>query len=437
MRDDFGVIRRTAFLSATVAVLLAPAAAASNRVVETPIPTPDSRPVGITPGPGGYVWFTEGLADKIGRLRPGGRVEEVATTAESHPRGTSDGPAWITAGPEGDIWFTQSNPAGISRLTPDGLLTEFRLPIEPRRPIGIALGSDGNLWFADRWGSIWKATPGGQLMQFPVVGPSNYEPNGIVAGPDGALWFTAAQGFIGRLTTTGAETRFPLPPSAGPLRHIAVGADGNLWFTEERARCVVGWCGRIGRITPEGRITQFTVPTEEARPVGITTGPDGNVWFTERHADTIGRITPAGRIVEFPLPTDMSRPFGITAGPGNEIWFTETWANAIGRIRPGGLGIEVAQATAYAHRGIVRVRLACSGGRSASRCDGILRITAGGHAIARNPYSLLTEATRAFSVRLNRRGRAVLGRRPKLEAEVSAGVAGGQRGERMVLLVGD
>ena len=120
------------------------------------------------------------------------------------------------------MWFTQGNPSGVGHVGPGGLLTEFRLPAEPRKPISIALGPDGNVWFTDRWGAIWRATPDGRLTEFPVQGPINYEPNGIAAGPDGALWFTA-RGFIGRLTTDGQERRFPVPSGSGNLRQITAG----------------------------------------------------------------------------------------------------------------------------------------------------------------------------------------------------------------------
>ena len=90
------------------AALAGPAAAKSPRMVEYPIPTPESKPVGIAAGPEGAMWFAEGAADKIGRVGPGGQVEEVASTPQSFPGG-ANGPAWIAAGPAG----TCGSPRGI------------------------------------------------------------------------------------------------------------------------------------------------------------------------------------------------------------------------------------------------------------------------------------------------------------------------------------
>ena len=69
---------------------------------------------------------------------------------------------------------------------------------------------------------------------------------------------------------------------------VAVGPDGNLWFTEFSGN-------RIGRITPQGVVTEFSAGIGPgAGPNAITAGPDGNLWFTENLVDRIGRITPAG-----------------------------------------------------------------------------------------------------------------------------------------------
>lgn len=62
---------------------------------------------------------------------------------------------------------------------------------------------------------------------------------------------------------------------------IALGPEGNLWFTESHA-------GRIGEINPITHETSdFETPTA---PSGIATGADGNLWFTEYESNRIGEI---------------------------------------------------------------------------------------------------------------------------------------------------
>jgi streptogramin lyase len=121
--------------------------------------------------------------------------------------------------------------------------------------------------------------------------------------------------------STGAQvvTEFSAGISAGSApRHITLGPDGNLWFTELDG-------SRIGRITPSGVVTEFSAGiTANAQPFSITAGPDGNLWFVERGLNRIGRITPAGVVTEFSAGISAGAQLtGITAGPDGNLWFTE------------------------------------------------------------------------------------------------------------------
>ncbi|MCX6021186.1 MAG: Ig-like domain-containing protein, partial [Chloroflexi bacterium] len=150
-------------------------------------------------------------------------------------------------------------------------------------------------------------------------------PRQLALGSDGNIWFTEfGLNKIGRITTTGSVTEFALPAGSQPLG-ITSGPDGALWFTESGTN-------KIGQITTAGTITEFNVPTGAGLPNAITTGPDGALWFTEQSANKIGRITTAGVFTEFPIPTGNSQPMSITAGPDGALWFTEQLGNQIGRI---------------------------------------------------------------------------------------------------------
>jgi streptogramin lyase len=140
-----------------------------------------------------------------------------------------------------------------------------------------------------------------------------------------------------------AITEYPLPTADSFPTMIASGADGNLWFLEDRAH-------QIGKITPGGTITEYPVPNVgnfSVELVGISTGPDGNMWFTGRYGNpeqgtasgTIGRITPDGSIMEF-APPSHDYPYSIAAGPDGNLWFAEAWANKIGRINKSGVVLD-------------------------------------------------------------------------------------------------
>jgi virginiamycin B lyase len=167
------------------------------------------------------------------------------------------------------------------------------------------------------------------INEFPVPTASS-GPFQIAVGPDGNLWFTENRGNkIGEINpTTHAILEFPIPTANSGPDGITAGPDGNLWFTED--------ANKIGQINPTTHaIAEFPIPTAYSLPLVITGGPDGNLWFTEQDANQIGQINPTTHaIAEFPVPTARSTILGITAGPDGNLWFTERSASQIGQINP-------------------------------------------------------------------------------------------------------
>jgi virginiamycin B lyase len=285
---------------------------------EFPVPTPDSGPIGITAGPDGNLWFTEGIG-KIGRITPAGVITEFTVPT------TGSGPDGITAGPDGNLWFTEDQANQIGRITTAGVITEFAIPTANSRPDSITTGPDGNLWFtetAPAANQIGRITTAGLVTGEFLIPSPGAEPRGITAGPDGALWFAESGNpdAIGRITTSGTfSPATPFSVGNGPIS-IVTGPDGNLWFTEAIAK-------NVGRITPSGTVTTFAT---SGFPTEITTGPDGNLWFTE--GSQVAQITPTGALTEFSFPGDENDPRGITAGPNDTVWVAEHGANKIGEV---------------------------------------------------------------------------------------------------------
>jgi virginiamycin B lyase len=62
--------------------------AVAQTISEFPVPTPGSQPAGITTGPDGNLWFTETVANQIGRITTAGVIKEFPTPAAgSQPKG--------------------------------------------------------------------------------------------------------------------------------------------------------------------------------------------------------------------------------------------------------------------------------------------------------------------------------------------------------------
>ena len=101
---------------------------------------------------------------------------------------------------------------------------------------------------------------------------------------------------------------FPIPTAGSMPDGIALGLDGNLWFTEFAGN-------KIGMITPAGSVTEFPLPTnsqgQSSQPRVILRAPDGALWFTMTNDSRIGRITTAGQTSFFDTPTLSSGPEGL------------------------------------------------------------------------------------------------------------------------------
>ena len=113
---------------------------------------------------------------------------------------------------------------------------------------------------------------------------------------------------------------------------IAVGPDGNIWFTD------IDTVGTVGSFNPTTNATAyFSAPTAYSETWGITAGPDGNVWFTEQpntNEGTVGKIAQVNlttdAITEYTIPYASADPTAITPGPDGNLWFTDTGTNSIG-----------------------------------------------------------------------------------------------------------
>jgi virginiamycin B lyase len=310
----------------TLSVVAAtPAVANHGSVLSIFSDTSINLPSAITAGPDGALWFTDRAADAsplIGRISTDGSLS-------TYPYSGYEA-AGIAVGSDGAMWFG-AGPNSIGRITTAGVVTYYTDP-KIGNATAIAAGPDGALWFTDFGeGTIGRITTGGVVSSYSAGSGMDY-PDGITAGPDGALWFTNnpgmySQGSIGRITTDGVVTIFTDASMNQPVG-IVTGPDGALWFTN--------WGNSsIGRITTDGAVSNFKDPSIVA-PLRIAVGPDGALWFTNNLDNSIGRITTDG-VASDVTGTGISNPVGIVAGPDGALWFTNNGqgdqaSSSIGRV---------------------------------------------------------------------------------------------------------
>ncbi|MCC5953625.1 MAG: S-layer homology domain-containing protein [Acidimicrobiia bacterium] len=279
--------------------------------------TAGSRPSAITLGPDGTMWFTNYLANSIGRITPTGTISTFTGDGIDRPEG-------IARGSDGNLWFTNAGNDSVGRITPQGTVSTFT-GSGVDQPFSIAAGSDGALWFTNAAlqsgnGSIGRVTVGGAVSTF--TDPAIVSPRHIALGPDGAMWFSDPwAGSIGRIATDGEVSTFTDEAIDAPFA-IAAGSDGAMWFSNGE--------GSMGRMTLEGTVSIFSGPGIDG-VWSLALGADGNLWFTNRWGDSLGRITPAG-VVTNRTVAGISEPQGIGADAEGNLWFTNFGNDAIGRV---------------------------------------------------------------------------------------------------------
>lgn len=260
-------------------------------------------------GPDARIWFTEFNADKVAAITTGGAVTEYPMPAGSQPNA-------ITVGPDGDLWAGGYG-GQILRITTSGSFTPY--PVAGAHIGGMTVGADGNIWFTDYGnGAVGKTTTGGFVTEYPA--PAGAIPTQLARGTDGNLWVTDANAAILRVSTNGAMTRFTKGISSGARPQAIVSApDTNLYFTEPFLSSTA--TDHIGKITLAGVVTELGSLAPNSYPNQIAVGSDGNLYFTELRTGNLGRV------IVSTLSTSISQtPLGITQGaaivngPDNDLW---------------------------------------------------------------------------------------------------------------------
>ncbi len=257
-------------------------------------------------------------------------------------------------GPDGFVYATSSfsqmlpgppptpGPSFIYASYASGFGTSFVAPIAvapyPSSPGYLTLDQSGTaFWFTDNGN--------GNIGYLPI--PCGVLPCTVVEQPSNIVTFHPGAGHAPR----GGPQIHPHPLGAGtagtpfstPLGGIVEGPDGYLYVAEPSAH-------RIDRLqastwqTCSGLSCTYTpiaLPDASAVPMMLAVGPDGNIWFTDANATkgevgfiALNTCSASGcNAHEYPVPTANGIPWGIASGPDGNIWFTESGTNKIGEVK--------------------------------------------------------------------------------------------------------
>ncbi|MFI4989718.1 MAG: hypothetical protein ACHQHO_02220 [Solirubrobacterales bacterium] len=290
-----------------------------------------AQPTGTPAGSTKWVPVTQEGALATDTVTYSYSTSEPATSEYSVPgAGSGTSLEGITAGPDGNMWFAQRFGSKIGKITPTGSVTTYPIGSETL-PEQITTGSDGNLWFSESK-KIGKITPAGKITQYKTAWPEGGAV-GITMGSDGYLWYSEpGNNDIDKMNIATGETwtAVHLPTGSEPSQ-LALGPDGNIWFVDGGSFSTQH---KIGKVV-SGVVTEYTLP-EGSKPHDITAGPAGTMWFTNVGTKKVGKIKTSGEpeITEYAL--GGGTPFDITEGPENDLWFTTGSGRGVDRITPSG-----------------------------------------------------------------------------------------------------
>jgi len=156
----------------------------------------------------------------------------------------------------------------LAQPTTFGGVTEFALPSPLRAANGIAVASDGSVWFGE------QAVPG--VAHF-------YPGNGTLveyAWPGSYATPPSTDGFCGNKSDIWGVVLW----------------DGKVWVSD-----TVG--NQLVALDPTtGQFSTVKVPTSGAYPYTLTPGPGNTLWMTELFGSKLAELSANGTLREYPLP---------------------------------------------------------------------------------------------------------------------------------------
>ena len=271
---------------------------------------------GIDEGPDRAMWFSDNLGQGLARITMTG------VTTERFVPGFY--PEELTVGADHRFYADSSTVNQIAQVAVNGAYHVYNIPSGDSAFGGMALGSDGNVWFAEQ-SHIGRIKPGGAIKEYPLGCCLAEE--GLTSGPDGNIWFASSAGSIGKLVPSNGSITMYQVNGGGTVcypKSITSGVDGNLYFLCE------GPNKSIGMITTGGAVTLY--PNKwgnTGAPHNITSGSDGNIWFvgqiyTNRLVNLVVKFDIASHQLTAYQPPNSDSIFswGIASGPDGNLWVT-------------------------------------------------------------------------------------------------------------------
>lgn len=238
-------------------------------------PSRSTEPIGIAVDTGGKAWVTDAATVSIIGVSAAGEQQSVKLGTPIARLGR------MAAAPDGSVWFAEGSAYSITRLK-NGELKRHEIDSVRGGPYGVAVAADGTVWATLQGANaLLRIAPDGKMTEHEIPTPG-VSPTDVAVDAAGTVWFLEFRtDKIGKFRD-GKFEELALPEAKLGLTGLALAPDGAVWFGMLRK-------GSIGRLR-DGKFTEFKLPRERARPYSVAVDRSGNVWYADI-SGFVGRLS--------------------------------------------------------------------------------------------------------------------------------------------------
>jgi hypothetical protein len=242
-----------------------------------------------------YVWIVNYDTSSLSRFATSGAAAGTFPIGETQMQDAEiDG--------SGNIWVTTNNANALVKLNSSGtVLTTVTTGLVSPFSLAISAGLTGDVWVADetaneasRYNNTGVAYAGS-----PYTAGGIQDPTGNAIDSGGDIWFANKNGTVTALSSTGA-TIAGSPFATGNTNYsdgVAIDGLGNVWVTNSLGDSVYELSSAGAEISPAAGYT--AKPATEAD--GLAIDGSGDVWYDSYNAAGIYELIGAAAPVKTPL----------------------------------------------------------------------------------------------------------------------------------------
>src|SRR6266536_1934463 len=205
--------------------------------------------------------------------------------------GKGAAPHGVTIGPDGAAWVTEGGQNAIARVDPgDHHVTLFRLG-EKYADANLNTGvfdKSGIYWFTGQSGYYGRLDPkSGDMTVF--KSPRGRGTYGIAVTPKGDVWYASLAGsHIAKIDVATGNATVVEPPTSGQgARRVWSDTKGRIWVSEWNS-------GNVSVHDPaDGSWKAWKLPGDNPRTYAVYVDEKDKVWLTDFSANAIVRFDPS------------------------------------------------------------------------------------------------------------------------------------------------